>query len=261
MPNTSLTYGAAAGIWFGLQSQLGDAMSMPQHNLIVDVQPIPSPIDTASNQIEAHSFAKGRSHEVMGLNYAISTTCPDIPKLVSIFDYLYSDEGSMLRNFGLNLEKGSADDPIYKAGGLEDGFYWFEGDTFVFNPKLDIVGGPVDSGAFFGLRLPGFMIEKYRILYATDLIKEADVIWSKYISQTKASLPLTLSRPTAEDRTFTDNNTRLNEFISTQVPRFIMGTAELNDATWAAFQNQLIAFGARENLRIQQEAYERYLQR
>jgi hypothetical protein len=45
LPNTALTYGGATGVWFGVQAQLGDAMSMPQYNLYFDVQPMPSPVD------------------------------------------------------------------------------------------------------------------------------------------------------------------------------------------------------------------------
>jgi len=261
LPNTSLTYGAAAGVWFGLSSQLGDAMSMPQYNLIVDVRAIPSPIDTASGQTEAHSYAKGEAYEVMGLNYAVSSTCPDIPKLVSILDYLYSEEGAMLKNFGLTKEMGAAEDPVYKAGGLVDGYYWFEGDKFTYNPILNVVGGPLNNEPFFGLRLPGFMIQKYQKTLAADLFKQADATWSKYISKTRSSLPLTLARPVDEDKTYADNNTQLMEYLSTQVPKFIMGTSALDDAAWAAFKAQLTSYGAEENIQIQQDAYDRYLQR
>lgn len=39
LPNTALTYGGAAGVWYGITQQLGGAMSLPDYNLYMDVEP------------------------------------------------------------------------------------------------------------------------------------------------------------------------------------------------------------------------------
>jgi hypothetical protein len=45
------------------------------------------------------------------------------------------------------------------------------------------------------------------------------------------------------------------------IPKFIMGTAPLNDQSWTDFKAQLKTLGIEENLRLTQTAYERYLKR
>lgn len=46
LPNTALTYGGAAGIFYGLTQNLGDAMSMPDYGLMMEVHPMAAPADT-----------------------------------------------------------------------------------------------------------------------------------------------------------------------------------------------------------------------
>ena len=80
----------------------------------------------------------------IGVNICISkkTTEDELKTILTMLDYLYSDEGSALLALGLNKEEfESIQDPTYKKYGLEDGAYTKtinEDGSVVFerNPKL-----------------------------------------------------------------------------------------------------------------------------
>jgi hypothetical protein len=260
LPNTSLTYGGAAGAWYGLSGQIGDVMSMPEYGLFYDVQPVPSPIDKASGQSIAFPFSvSARTDNIPGT--AITSSCKNIPKLLSILDYMYSEHGGMLRCIGLTVEDGAAEDPIYQSMGLQDGTYWFEGDTFVRNPVL--TDGSLESGeAAFGTRFNSMNNNTYVNQIANENEINANVSWRSYGDNTNiAKMPNALYRPTAEDKTFADNNVQITDYLNTSIPKFIMGTEDLTEESWATFVEQLKTYGIEENIRIQQAAYDRYLQR
>jgi hypothetical protein len=260
LPNTSLTYGGAAGVWYGLNSQLGGAMSMPEYGLIFDVQPVKNPIDAANGVTEAAPFARTPYNQVDSKGSAITKACKNIPKLLSVLDWLYSDEGSMLYN-GLTKEQGADTDPVYVKAGLQDGAYWFEGDKLVFNPMFSRAGGKLNHEPFMPNQLPGLWNNSYENAIASPEYQNAHDVWGAYGGAKQTRLPSAISRPTSEDKIYANNTFAINDYIGSSVPKFIMGTTPLNDKTWADFKAQLVALGIYENLRILQEAYNRYMAR
>jgi hypothetical protein len=261
LPNTSLTYGGAAGVWFGIQSQLGDAMSMPQYNLYFDVQPMPSPIDAAHGITEAANVLRPLYYDDTIIGWAVSTTCKNIPKLLSALDYMYSHEGGMLKVNGLTREQGADTDPVYVKAGMTDGAYWFEDGKLVFNPLLSYGGGTLDYESFCDMRLPG-LLDRTIYREAVDAkTQAADLEWAKYLDTKMKKLSSALSYPSEDEKKMTANNAAINDYIVSSIPKFIMGTAALNDQAWAEFKATLISLGAEENIRMQQAAYDRYLKR
>lgn len=261
LPNTSLTYGGAAGAWYGLSSQAGDVMSMPDYGLYMDVQPVAGPVDEANGQTIAYPFAAGtRIASTSGV--AITSACENIPKLLSVLDYMYSEHGGLMRFYGLSVEDGAAENDIYIAAGLQEGTYWYEDGNFVPNPStLDGTIGD-DIAELYGVRLPGLNNNTNSEAIATEAAVLCNDAWRMYQNEGNLSgLPSSLARPTAEDKTFADNNVQLTDYLNTSVSKFIMGTEPLTEESFAAFVGQLKAYGIEENLRIQQEAYDRYLQR
>lgn len=255
-----MTYGGAAGAWFGLVSQVGDVMSMPEYNLFFDVRPVTGPIDEASGQTTAPAFNVNNKSD-HGSGTVITSKCENIPKLLSALDFMYSDEGAMMRTYGLTKEQGAAENEYYQAAGLEEGVYWFEGNDFVFNPLTTAAGGTIDVEPMMGNKLPAKTIAKYTQIYSKDLEVEASEKWTKYADDTKKSLPNSLTPDIEDEIKLADNNVRLQDYINAEIPKFIMGTTELNDTNWQSFQDQLKAYGASDNIEVLQAAYERFLER
>jgi putative aldouronate transport system substrate-binding protein len=260
LPNTALTYGGAAGAWFGLSSQAGDAMSMPEYNLIMDVQPVPSPVDSANGQTIAYPFGVD-ALVASSTGVAITSACQNIPKLLSVLDFMYSEHGGRMRFIGLGAEDGAADNDVYKAAGLQDGAYWYEDGVFTQNP-ITYDGTLSAPSELYGVRFHGLNNNADSRNFANEAAILCDAAWRMYQDEESLGrLPGSLFRPTDEDKTYADNTVKITDYLDTSVPKFIMGTTELNDDTWAEFVNQLKALGIEENIRIQQEAYDRYLAR
>jgi len=264
LPNTNLTYGAAAGAWFGLSSQIGDTMSMPDYGLYFDVYAAISPLDTEHGVTEAFPFAWVPSYDPGTTGVAITSACEDIPKFLSIIDYLYGEEGGMMRQNGLTAEQAAeANIELYFDNGLENGVYWITDDgEFVFNPVLTAGGGTMDAEPFISVRYPTLSINTYMNQTVREEELVASEIWARYHdSETIGKLPGSLSYPVEESITLTDNSTIIYEYIDTMAPKFIMGTEELTEESWNAFVEQIKAYGIEESLQIQQDAYDRYLER
>lgn len=264
LPNTNLTYGAAAGSWFGLSSQIGDTMSMPDYGLFFNVVAANSPLDTEHGVTVAFPFSWVPSYDPGTNGVAITSACKDIPKLLSVLDYLYGDEGGMMRQNGLTAQQAAeANIALYSDNGLEDGVYWITDDgEFVYNPVLTAGGGTMDAEPFIGIRYPTLSMNTYMNKTVRTEELDASSVWAGYHdSDTIGKLPGALSRPVDEDLLLTDNTTTIYEYIDTMVPKFIMGTEPLTEENWSAFVEQLKAYGIEESLRIQQDAYDRYLMR
>jgi putative aldouronate transport system substrate-binding protein len=257
-PNPALVYGGNAAIWFGTTGQFGDVMSLRDQGIIFDVRPIPSPLSTADGITETASFVRNPHYLSGGAGYAFTTVCKNLPKLLSIMDYLYSKEGEYLRA-GLTRETGSAENPIYVAEGLQDGYYWMEGDRMVVNPKIATY---VNWNFAWGSRLPGLVLQGVEPPAVLANRAKGEKYWDHYPNAKFKWLQNALISRTAEEETvYSTNNVRINDYVNSLVPKFIIGTTPLNDQTWAEFKAQLKNLGIEENIRIQQAAYDRWLKR
>lgn len=143
LPNTSLTYGGAAGAWFGMITQLGDVMSMPDYGLYFDVRAAVSPLNEGV-ALEDTYVRNPSTVAHAGLGYVLTKACDNIPKFLTILDYMFSEEGALLFYYGLNADQLADSNGLYERIGLEDGAYWFEGEDFVFNPNIAEVGGTIN---------------------------------------------------------------------------------------------------------------------
>jgi len=255
LPNTELTYGGAAGIWFGLTSQLGDAMSMPQYGLFMNVEPLSSPV--LKNGDKASNFMYTQREEQTG-GVMITKQCKNIERLLTVLDKMYSDEGSYLKGFGLDKEHGSAENAMYKKYGLEDGTYSLNEDgTLNLNAKISNAGGDIKLGDFTDVRMPG--MRKIDLKYSKDVEVKANAIWLKYGCDNK--LPMSLYLTAEEEKAYSDVQTQVEDYMNEMTLKFILGKEELNDANWAKYKNKLKSFGIENNLKIYQAMYDRYLKR
>lgn len=255
MPNTALTYGGTAGIWFGMPSQLGAAMSAD-----FDVQPMLAPIDSEHGITSAPQVLhNGAQDSTTGV--CVSSACKDIERLLSTIDYLYSEEGSLLRAYGLDQAHGSAENEIYVKNELADGTYSLTDGTFKLSDQFAVLGGPLnDYKPFAGLRLMGLRDTSYIKQYAPEAQKEANDIWLAYQEDT-VKMPAGLSRTIEEDDTYTETQANLDDYINSMILKFILGSEELNETSWAEFKAQLESYGVEDNIVIQQAAYDRYMAR
>lgn len=265
LPNTALTYGGAAGIWFGLSGQLEDAMSIPEYDLYVDVRAIPAPLDTANGQDGSKNGTLTLVSDRANANSAgwvVSSKCSEenLTRFLTVADFLFTREGSILKYYGLDAEHGSADNEIYKSIGLEAGCYTIdENDAFQWHELMDSekTEEPLDALSVSGKRLPGLVPNRYENSVTKESAMHASNQWMKY--GTGNNFPGAATATAQESNTLTSSYTTYTDYLDTMVPKFIMGTEELNETTWAAFVEQMNSLGVEECTQIYQEIYDRYM--
>lgn len=253
LPNTSLTYGGSAGIWFGMTGQLGTAMSLPEYGLNVEVEPLANPID-AEGSISAAPNMMYRGHSDQMGGAMISKSCKNVERLLTVIDYMYSDEGSLLKEYGITKEQGAADYELYKKYGLEDGAYSIDsnGDVVV-NEKLG-ADSTLSKDVFVDYKLPGMRNNTYTNRDLSEINKTATKVWLKY---GYSGLP-PIYRTSEEEDIYISKQSSIDDYVNTMVLKFILGEQELNETNWENYKNQLNTFGIQANITIQQAAYDRY---
>lgn len=266
LPNTALTYGGSAGVWFGLAGQLGTAMSLPEYGLNVQVDAVSVPLDEAHGITEAdagiHVYSGVTSNTT---GYAVSTACEEetLIRYLSAMDYFYSEEGAQQRAYGLDKEHGSEESSVYQQLGLQDGT-WFVNDEGEkeYNAVISD-NGDIKTEGLMGNRLPGLtcrpIVRRCMLQEGKDLTTEASEIWSAYGESNVLPSGVTL---TAEESIKSASiYTQMTDYINSMVPKFIMGTEELTEESFKAYQDQLESYGLSEYIEINQGAYDRYQER
>ncbi len=263
LPNTALTYGGAAGIWYGLNSQLGDVMSMPEYGLTMNVLPTAAPLDTDNDASGLGYLGIDTARASMNTNgYVVSSSCTEekLIRWLTICNYLFTEEGGMLKTYGLTTEQGADENSIYQAAGITGGAYTFDGTTFTYNEKLQPSVGEIslagDNMSFIGTRLPGLNINTYELANSTEQTVEASGIWRTFGKDNNYPSSITLSGEDSD--TNSDNYTNYHDYLVSMVPKFIMGTEELNEDTWNAFVEQMNNLGVTESKELYQTYYDAY---
>ncbi len=262
LPNTALTYGGAAGVWYGITDNIGDSMSLPEYNLFVNVEPINSPANTAGGVQKPLGIYLDSGRASNNSGWAISTACDEekLHRLLAAFDYLYSQEGSNTRSMGLSAEQGAADVASYVEKGVTNGTR--ENGTKTWTEEMD---NCAEYGvyAFCANRMPGVVVD-----YATrtcdlkDGVDRAVVADEAWTASGNANVyPLTVGFTPEETAELNKLESAVWDYANSMIPKLIMGREELTEESFAAYQAQLESLGMPRILEIRQAAYDRYVEK
>jgi len=174
---------------------------------------------------------------------AITTACEDPVLAVKLIDYLFSDEGALLANYGL------------------------EGETFEYNDE----GKPILSDLI--IRNPdGMTASNAQFIYLIHngpmffyLDREEDVLdeeGKKYITLWDLPYPRTITGLSFTADEGTEKATIMNDIntlVSENVIKFIIGEKSFDE--YDAFVNQIKSMNIERVIQIYTNAYERYLNR
>lgn len=192
--------------------------------------------------------------------WVVSSAC-DEEKLIrwlQVCDYLFSEEGSMIKSYGLTKEQ-AGENEVYKTLGMEDGAYWFdENEEFVYNPVSDPFSADmqVKENQLRIQRLPGISNFTYYNEKSNEESQKANEVWlsNGYSSCLPAGVTLTVE----ESATNSPLQTAWTDYVNAMVPKFIMGTEELSEESFERFRNQVKSLGMDTTIELYQTAYERY---
>jgi len=178
----------------------------------------------------------------------ITNCCEEIEAAVQFLNYFYTEEGSMLGNYGVEGE-------TYNLG--PDGEIVYT-DLILANPN-----GMNSQMAFtcYGWNHSGMISYPTRNLdtYPQD-VKDIITMWSDTSYTTyDHTIPSAAALDVDETNSITTMVADISSYASEQLLKFITGTEPLNDDSWAAYVEGCNSFGLETCVEVYQKAYDDYL--
>jgi putative aldouronate transport system substrate-binding protein len=182
---------------------------------------------------------------VPGNYVAVSTSCKNIPAAVRFLNYGYTEEGSMLFNFGIEGES-------YE---MKDGYPTYS--DIITNSPDDLPMNAAMAQYTLANSGGGAFVQDKRYIeqyYRLDRQKEAWNNWSDTDAITHIMPPVTISADqlTNVSKILNDVNTYANEMTY----KFIMGTADLSE--FDNYVSKLNQMGLQDAIKRYQDGYDRY---
>ena len=188
----------------------------------------------------AHDLVEGAS-----VGSCISASCEDVELVARWVDYIYTEEGQLLANYGVEGE----------------GFEYVDGkpqltDLVMNNPDYTSNVALNRYALNFGI---GLMDWERTTLSYTDAQKAALEVWTA--GDTAYNYPTNVTMTAEENENFNRIYSDISTHVSEGVLSFITGSKALNDQTWTEFTDGIKAMNIDECTAIKQTALDRYLSR
>ena len=171
--------------------------------------------------------------------FAITSACKDPAALVEWVDYLYTEEGFILAEAGMEGEE----------------FYYNDDGTWLWETTSENLLTTVLPSATVrsGISMPGYCSVGFQ--QKIDDVATLQVVNSLVHLKTIDSMPYPLVYLTEEQQTRVDELIwNIGKYAEYQMVWFVTGDAELNDETWQAFCNRVKELGIDEMVSIWQTA-------
>lgn len=182
-----------------------------------------------------------------GKGFAISSTCKDIESVMHFLDYIYSDEGIRLMNYGIEGEHYTLD--------ADGNVVWTESMQAAIDEKG--FRGAVIPVAFGGRS--GYIYQDVQLaqMAKTDPAQlEAVTIWG----QAAADLIVPTLTPSVEESSvYADIMSQVDTYLDEMTGKYIMGLIDASE--YDTIVENCRRMGIEEVVEIQNAAYQRYLSR
>ena len=204
----------------------------------------------------------------IGVNICISkkTTEDELKTILTMLDYLYSDEGSALLALGLNKEEfESIQDPTYKKYGLEDGAYTKtinEDGSVVFerNPKLlednNLASAMALKRVTCGYYVPGIVPALNRSYDTCSLRNMTE--WDYYLNTGYIDKSLRAQFTSDEAAVYSKVYSNVDTYMSQNIPKFIMGVLDVNGVDWDNYCKMQNKYSPNKVTAIYQRVFDSY---
>ncbi len=203
---------------------------------------VPSPVltegDTAYNFFNTRAITKE--------TVCVSNNCKDVGLALSWIDYLYSDEGYYLNNYGVEN-----DTYVINADGIPE---------FTENVTNDPEHAGLEKLAFYTLSQSSFGKYNWTLMgkawSGTDQLL-CEEVWD--LDSDERQLPPSMSMTEEESYQYASIYTDIKTLVDEMTVKFITGTEALSG--YDTFVQNLYEHGLQTCIDIQQAAYERYMHR
>lgn len=173
----------------------------------------------------------------------------DLTLLLGFFDYLFSEEGSLLYTMGLSkAQYEECGSEIYNENGLTEGAYTDNGDgTYTYVAKMEENALGIRS-AMVANRIPGLRcVSKVRYTFAPSY-QESRNQWIKY--EATGFIGGMINNSLTPDEVEITSNVRLPieaNYLFKNVYQFIRGIKSLSDADWSSFCTGVMNYRNKNN--------------
>lgn len=215
----------------GFQSTWGDSLGSHAPHL-------------AAAPVMSTEFGEGKEVHSTPITtfYMISKSCEDVEGLVSALDYLYSDEGVLLTNWGIEGETYEVTD----------------GEKHFTSLILDHENSPTRGRYVLGMvppHFPGYLDKEAEYELKGEALAEIETLVKDHLFPLQAPLV-----PTREENTeYVQIMTDISKFVSEQEPMFIRGELNLKD-DFDAFIAQLEKMNIERAIEIKEAQLQRFQQ-
>ncbi len=200
--------------------------------------------DAVKEEGDTHSYAAVTG--VASLNgMSIGSTCENVDLVVKFCDFLYSEAGYTLLNYGVEGEtfnyndEGSPEYTEYVTNNADAGYTEMTNVLFSTN-------------CFVGAASYAAVINEY-----SDAQKEAMELWNKHSSNN--TYPTSATMTADESSEHATMYSEVSTYAATALTEFIIGTRDISE--YGDFIQTCIDLGIEECIAIKQAAYDRYMAR
>ena len=182
---------------------------------------------------------------------AITTNCTNVSAAVKWADYLYSEEGKLLKNFGVEGETYT----------MVDGFPTYT-DEIMNNPQGLSMAEALAKHVRAASPSPGIcnVSEYLQQYYQLPEQKDAIVMWNKYSENAlKTSIPSAVVESAEVADEIAQIQSQVYTYIDEMVLKFIKGSESMDN--YDKFVETLRNIGAERLLELKQKSYDNYMNR
>ncbi len=187
--------------------------------------------------------------EYSNVGALITSSNKNPAETIKALDYLFSDEGAVLKNFGVEGKTYTSVDgqPKYT-------------DLILNNPDKLPIGQAMAKYFIANYPFPGLDDDRYNDqYYALDAQKDAVKVYAQYSNNAASVLIPPISLTPEEASEFAKIMTDVNTYRDEVVTKIIMGSAQVDSFDKAL--EQFKKMGIDRALELQQVAYDRFQQR
>ncbi len=234
----------------GTAANLATIESYADPNMPYELMPINAPKVNADDELHfswTDTFSRIKQRDT----WAISTTCEDPEGIMMLVNYLFSEEGQLMFNYGdegHTFEYDENGNPQYTemVTNNPDGLSYMDACYILV---AAVASGHMPSVLDVCASYYYFGEEEWNV-FETFRSCDADGSYN---------MPTGVTLNEEENEEYAAISSDVTTYAATELMKFLMGQAELTEETFAAFQETIISMGAERMEEIYQGAYERFM--
>ena len=215
-----------------------------------ELMPINAPKVSADDQLH-FSWTDNFSRIKQQDSWAISTACQDPEGIMMMVNYLFSEAGQLMYNYGdegHSFEYDENGKPQYTE------LITNNPDGISYKDACYIYASAVASG-----HLPSIMDVRAGYYYFGDEEWNVFDTFRTCDADGTYNLPTGVALNEEEDEEYATLSSDITTYASTEIMKFILGQEELTPDTFETFRDTIISMGGNRMEELYQQAYERYL--